>query len=182
MIVLAIDPGNIESAFVLWSGGKCLDKGKIPNEKLLKKNWHIIGSIEIAIEMVSSYGMAVGQEVFDTCVWIGIFKSHFEQLYNCKVKLIFRKTIKMHHCHSVRAKDGEVNVVLRQKYGEDNTVKVANEVYWNEIVEFNNGAKYMNGDIWSAFALATYMTEPKDYPIKNLQEREENKLTRNLLN
>lgn len=189
MRILAIDPGNIESAYVLLDAPTglnqiLLDKGKIDNRFLRDgklKELLFLQPDEIAIEMIASYGMSVGQPLFDSCVWIGIFKNYIENHSNIRVKLIFRKTIKMHHSHSVRAKDGDINTVLQAKYGFDNTIKKPNKFYWNEWVEKNKGAKSMNGDIWAALALATYILEPKDYPLSNLQEREEMKLTPNLI-
>jgi len=38
MKTLAIDPGNIESAFVIWDGEIIYSKGKLKNEDLLSTN------------------------------------------------------------------------------------------------------------------------------------------------
>lgn len=187
MIILAIDPGNEFSGVVIWDDVQqiILFKHKLNNLELINKIKDLSQDIKIglcAIEMISSYGLAVGQTTLDTCVWIGIFKQALEnELYLPKVRLIFRKTIKMHHCQNIRIKDGELNMALRNKYGEDNTVKTPNPIYYNEIQQYNGSYPYMNGDIFAAFALALYISEPKDYPLSNLQEREENKLTKNLL-
>jgi hypothetical protein len=185
MIVLAIDPGNESTAFIIWDSKQkiILNKNKLSNCEFLNllRQHSFQDTIEIvAIEMISSYGMAVGQEIFDSCVWLGRYVEICSKM-GLKYKFIFRKTIKMHHCGSVQAKDGNVNKVLQQKYGKDNSTKEPNKVYINEFTEKNNSAKYMNNDLWAAFALATYITEEKDYPIKNLMEREENKLSKSLL-
>lgn len=58
----------------------------------------------VAIEMIASYGMAVGKEVFDTCVEIG----KMMQASNKNVRLIFRKDVKLHICGDHRAKDANV--------------------------------------------------------------------------
>ena len=73
-MVLAIDPGNIESAYCLIDKEtyKPIEFGKVDNTRLLM----LLGELdykELAIEMIASYGMPVGKEVFDTCVWIGRF-------------------------------------------------------------------------------------------------------------
>lgn len=74
--ILAIDPGNMESGYVLVEHDgkeirKVLDVGKVPNGEifpvLCREYQHL------AIEMVAGMGMPVGQEVFDTCFWIGRF-------------------------------------------------------------------------------------------------------------
>ena len=185
MAVLAIDPGNEETALVLWDGTVMLTKVYIPNRevKTYLNHYNILSHVEVVIiEMVSSYGAAVGQTIFDTCVWIGIFKEYLENL-NLPVHLVFRKTLKMHHCHSLRGiNDGAVNSVLRDKYGEDNTIKKPNLVYWNDTVESLGGRKWMNGDLWAAFALATWYYEPKDSPVENSKEKEKNKLSKSIYN
>lgn len=183
-VILAIDPGNESTAFVVWNGKQIITKDKLPNKDfkaLLDTGHTMLWEIdEVCIETISSYGMAVGQTSFDTCIWIGIYKECLEKR-GLQVKLIFRGSVKMHHCHSLTGvNDAAINTVLKKKYGEDNTIKTPNEVYWNESVKNFGGAKSMNGDIWAAFALATFYLEPKDSLIKNPGEREENKLSKSL--
>ena len=72
MNLLAIDPGNLDSGYCLMDTEtlRPIEFGKISNHELenLLANIHIG---QIVIEKIASYGMAVGKEVFDTCVEIG---------------------------------------------------------------------------------------------------------------
>ena len=69
MSILAIDPGNEDSAYVLIdSNFKPLNFGKISNDELLSSLKHYPAK-EAVIEMIACYGMPVGEEVFETCVW-----------------------------------------------------------------------------------------------------------------
>ena len=85
--IFAIDPGNTESAYVLMREDYSLmltpggnSSGKLDNDFMLNmlkstctlySSGLVDSSLTVVIEMVASYGMAVGKEVFDTCVWIG---------------------------------------------------------------------------------------------------------------
>ena len=77
MKIIAIDPGNIESAYCVIDSKtyKPLEFNKIKNETLEVGFWNQnqYKIDKLVIEMIASYGMAVGKEVFDTCVWIGRF-------------------------------------------------------------------------------------------------------------
>lgn len=155
MKILAIDPGNNESAYIIWDGYTIIDKAKISNEELLvliEGGWN--GLEFVTIEMIASYGFPMGQTTIDTVFWIGRFLDVAVK-YGYEVKLLFRKTIVIHHCRSPRASDAVVRQALINKYGEDSTKKKPNELYITP-----NGT-WMNGDLWSAFALATYWTEQK---------------------
>lgn len=75
--IIAIDPGNRQSAYCVIDCNtlRPLEFGKVDNEELRNK---LVFANEqgwqwAAIEMVASYGMAVGREVFDTVLWIGRF-------------------------------------------------------------------------------------------------------------
>jgi len=77
---LAIDPGTYKSAWVLIQAPelKPLAFGHEANEIVLqridKRDYGVDARPEaLAIEMPASYGMAVGQELFDTCFWVGRF-------------------------------------------------------------------------------------------------------------
>ena len=76
--IFAIDPGTTHSGYVVVEHDgreitRVLSRGKLPNEELLRQLPYNVGRAEIVVEMVASYGMAVGREVFETCVWIGRF-------------------------------------------------------------------------------------------------------------
>ena len=90
-MILAIDPGNEQSGVVLIRERdlKPIVAEKITNEELLDNllmdRYERLEESEcinhVAIEMIASYGMAVGQSVFETCVWIGRFIQALEDNY-----------------------------------------------------------------------------------------------------
>lgn len=107
-MILGIDPGDVISGFAILDDKILKEAGIVPNTELLElvKIW----DGEIAIEMIASYGMSVGREIFDTCVWIGRFKQAYQEPH--KVSLIFRRDIKIHICDNGRAKDPNVRRAL----------------------------------------------------------------------
>jgi hypothetical protein len=144
LLILAIDPGSTESAYVV------LDKelrpvkfGKINNFDLLNDlkmdRFHRDYDINhFVIEMIASYGMGVGKEVFETCVWIGRFaeRANFKE-----VRYIYRKDEKMNLCGTMRAKDSNIIQALKDRFGDKGTKK-------------NPGWFYgFSKDIWQAYAV-----------------------------
>lgn len=158
--VLAIDPGNIDSAYAVIDTTTCkpIQIGKIPNLNLRNRLWtssteHKITADHAAIEMVASYGMAVGETVFDTCVWIGRFHTAIECATGTEPDRVKRLPVKLHHCHDSKAKDGNIIQALVDRFapGEPNRGK---------------GTKAAPGwfygfaaDIWQAYALAVYVAD-----------------------
>ena len=85
MIVFSIDPGNMQSGWCIVDGEtmKPQDFGKTDNDELLDSFERLIRVYQVdvvIIEMVACYGMPVGREVFETCVWIGRFTEKAKQL------------------------------------------------------------------------------------------------------
>jgi hypothetical protein len=113
--VLAIDPGCDESAFILLHGTSVFQHLKVKNAEV---EGYLLSSItpstEVVIEMIASYGMPVGREVFETCVWIGRFMSAAQP---SKVTRIYRRDVKLHLCGSLRAKDANVRQALIDLWG-----------------------------------------------------------------
>lgn len=144
MKILAIDPGNVQSAYVLLIQGNINEKGICDNSNMMNVLCNLPKDTTIVIESITSYGMAVGKTVFETCIWIGRF---FEQcIFYASVapNLVYRKDIKMHFCQSTRAKDSNIRQVMLDRYGAPGTKK-------------NPGKTYgISKDMWSALAIATY--------------------------
>lgn len=143
MSVLAVDPGPVESAYVLFDGDRLVEFGKVENEVLLSRleYFHVIVP-RMAIEMIASYGMPVGAEVFETCVWIG----RFAQAWNGAITRVFRKDVKIALCGSVKAKDGNVRQALIDRYGgKDKAIGK----------KASPGPLYgVSADVWAALAVA----------------------------
>lgn len=155
MTVLAIDPGNEDSAWVVYDGAKVLKHGKAPNDHLRNLiGMHLVcdGQRDVAIEMIASYGMPVGREVFDTCVWIGRFAECAES-DDGRVTLIYRKDVKLHVCGSPRANDGTIRQALLDRWGgrEKAVGKKASPGPLHGV----------SGDVWAALAVAVTWWETK---------------------
>lgn len=148
--VFAIDPGSEQSAFVIWDGQGISRKGKYDNGYILHQIELCSDVYEkLVIEMVASYGMPVGKEVFDTCVWIGRFvQTGF--VFGKDAELIFRRAVKTHLCQDSRAKDSNIRQALIDRFGPIGTTKKPNLVYGES---FHKGDK-IKADVWQAFALA----------------------------
>jgi hypothetical protein len=121
MKLLCIDPGTTKSGVVVFDGENVTSVfPEIENEALLI-NMQLAGVRGIfkdplehlAIEMVASYGMAVGAETFETCVWIGRFIQAFGAENHTK---IYRKDVKMCLCQSMRAKDKNVRQAILDRF------------------------------------------------------------------
>lgn len=124
-MILAIDPGNVESGWAMMNQGyKPLDFGKLENGKLREiidcmqpDRGYDSGSDSptLVIEMVASYGMPVGESVFQTCVEIGRFTERFDG----PVHYVYRKDVKMNLCGNTRAKDSNVRQALVDRFSYD---------------------------------------------------------------
>lgn len=151
--ILAIDPGPAESAWAVFQSGVVCAKGKEANDELLCNLPRYLDRAEdLAVEMIASYGMPVGREVFETCVWIGRFieRAHDDGF---RARLVYRKDVKMHLCHSMKAKDGNIRQALIDKLGPVGTKK-------------NPGPCYgISGDVWAALAVAVTAAETKEAPL-----------------
>ncbi len=146
--IIAIDPGDKMSA------GVCYDQicrsvvGSIyaDNSEVLGWMWQQDPSQILAIEMIASYGMSVGKEVFETCVWIG----RFLQAWGGPTQLVYRRDVKLHLCGSARAKDGNIRQALLDKFGGAGacgTKKARGPLYG------------ISGDKWAALAIAVTWAE-----------------------
>ncbi|HET7397654.1 MAG TPA: hypothetical protein VFJ94_03940 [Intrasporangium sp.] len=154
MRVLAIDPGNVESGYALIDAEtrRPIEVGKIANHELRGAllDGQLSDGIEVgAIEMVASYGMAVGKEVFETCVWIG----RFIEASGLGLAPIYRRDVKLHHCGSAKAKDANIVQALVDRFasGEPNRGKGT---------KAEPGFFYgFRADIWQAMALAVMVAD-----------------------
>lgn len=146
-MILAIDPGTEKSAFVVYHP----DRGTVGTFGH-EHNAHLLTGISktgladadhMAIEMVASYGMPVGREVFETCVWVGRFIQAFGRQYT----KVYRQEVKLHLCKSPRANDSNIRAALLDRFGPGKAKAVG--------VKKSPGPLYgISGDIWSALAVA----------------------------
>lgn len=151
MSILAIDPGPEYSAWVLFDtlhGGRLLRHGHHTNSVVLAMLERCDDAL--VIEMIASYGMPVGREVFDTCRWIGRFEQQWARHNGSPASLVFRKDVKIHLCGSVKAKDGNVRQALMDRFGGSKC----------KGTKKNPGPLYgVSGDVWAALAVAVTFAE-----------------------
>jgi hypothetical protein len=148
-VIGAIDPGTTHSAYVLMDDGEPVEFQKIANAELLDRlasasqsstRWRHVN--RIVVEMIASYGMPVGREVFETCVWIG----RFVQAWGGAHEFMYRKDVKLHLCGQPRAKDANIRQALLDRFGPDKAKAIGTKKA--------PGPLYgMSGDEWAALAV-----------------------------
>lgn len=162
--LMAIDPGYTKSAWVSFSAGQIVAGAIRENEKLLPffADAGADGGY-LAIEDIQSYGMAVGREVFDTCVWIGRFiqawggsSDHWDR--------VPRREAKLRLCGNSRAKDANIRQALLDLYGPGKDKAVG--------LKHSKGPLYeIKTHLWSALAIGVTWHMQRDHAI-DTQRRE----------
>lgn len=148
MKILAIDPGTTESAYCLMDEKYAvLDKGKVRNDELLRYIWAKYKQIDyLVVEMIASYGMAVGAEVFETCTMIGQIERTAD-IKGIPHSRIFRLEEKMAICHSSKANDANIRRALIDRFARHDLQRGVGK---------KNNPDHFYGfkkDIWAAFAV-----------------------------
>lgn len=126
MIILAIDPGTLQSGVVLFDGSRVITANVLPNEDVLK----IVAddrSDMLAIEKIVSYGSVVDNNTFDTCEWIG----RFQQAWACPEEVVKVKRRQVKEALGLRgsAKDKDVNAAIQAQVGPKGTKAARGPTY-----------------------------------------------------
>jgi len=163
-IILGIDPGPKEHAFVWWN---CDEQRVVQLDTFSSfirfTEWEkreMFAKVKtVACEWIESYGMAVGQEVFRTVAGIGWLAGTI----GTEVRLVPRKAVKMHLCQSMRAKDTNIRQALIDRFGAVGTKKAPGPLFG------------VSSHYWAALAVAVYAAETKaaegEYWIEDLRKR-----------
>lgn len=125
-MILALDPGTTHSGVVFWDGAR------VSFADAAMENALLLGHIRngnfsadehrIVCEWIQAMGMPVGQEVFQTCRFIGRIEEICEA-QGRKVEYITRPTVKTRLCGTPRAKDPNVRQALIDRLGPVGTKK-----------------------------------------------------------
>lgn len=149
--ILAIDPGSTQSAFMLMDREtyRPILFGKENNDYVLDRVKCTVDGIDLAIEMIASFGMPVGAEVFDTVFWIGRF---WEASNSSNKKLIYRRDEKLNICGTTKANDATIRQALIDRFAPG----VKNH---GKGIKRNPGWFYgFAADMWQAYAVGvTYL-------------------------
>ncbi len=152
MRIIAIDPGNVKSAWVLYdtllhrpitSGHE--DNTAIVDSDLLS-TWPSSPVDLVVCEMLQNYGMSAGRSMFETALWVGEFRAK-ARANGLTFKMYGRPTIKGH----LGAKnDAEIRASLRGRLcscGSGGACKKGCVMHG------------MNNDVRAALALAVALDE-----------------------
>jgi hypothetical protein len=141
VIYIGVDPGPEEHG-VVWYDAESRRVVEARNIKTIDLQTELHGQPRVAIEWIECYGMAVGKSVFETVAEIGRLID-----FPAELRLIPRRSVKMHLCQSMKAKDPNIRQALIDKLGPQGTKK-------------NPGPTFgIGGHLWAALAVAVTSAE-----------------------
>ena len=175
--ILAVDPGNVQSAFCLVSPDlrplafeKCRNRLTKQEQKeivertgckdisrkiffdAIKDAVHDIvpyGEVPVfVIEGIENFGMPAGRSLFDTAEYIGRLSQMIEETFGVEPFKVYRHEEKMTICHNPRANDATIKRALVDRFAPGAS-------------NYGKGTKKEPGffhnfhaDVWSSFAIA----------------------------
>lgn len=165
-MILAFDPGDQFTAYCLIDDDRRpVEHGKVQNEEALR---YLYGRFDeetkleaVVIEMVASYGMAVGKSVFETCVMIGRLTEAAKTI-GVPVDYIYRMEEKVTICHDSKAKDSNIRQALIDRFAQHdlkNGKGTKKDPDW-----FYGFAK----DVWQSYAVGIAWLDKKEKEAKKL--------------
>ena len=119
MIVIGVDPGPTQSAFVVWDGKRIRDRGILSNDLVagVLRNYGYqrdpVKADVVVFEQVESFGMAVGKEVFETVFETG----RLFQIVSHIAERMPRKVVKRHLCYTTRANNANIRAAILDRFG-----------------------------------------------------------------
>lgn len=158
MRVLAVDPGNTYSAYVIYDPDEnsIWESDYLDNESFLRaiRSMNFVG-LSVAVEMIASYGMPVGKDVFETCVFVGRISQLVYELVGYVPVLVYRRDVKHHLCNSAKAKDANVRQAIIDKFPATGGGKIPQVG-----TKASPGPLFgVSGDIWAALGVALTYTK-----------------------
>ena len=150
MMLLAVDPGNMQTAYCLMDDEyRIHDAGTVANDAFIRYLWTKAKQIDhVAVEMIASYGMAVGRDVFETCVMIGRVEQVAEHR-EVEHSRVYRQEEKICICHNSRAKDSNIRAALIERFAKHDLKRGTG-------TKRNPDHFYgISKDMWAAFAVGT---------------------------
>ena len=156
--ILAIDPGCVLSAWVVWDGRTIHGCGKEPNQEVLDIAKGFPGPVYI--EGMSFMGSLAGASLLDTAFWAGRFFQAAADVYEVK-----RSAFKLFWTGSRTSNDAQVRAAMIDRFGKPWT----SEAYTptgKDGRPLKPRTRRVPGltapladDTWQCFALAAYVTE-----------------------
>lgn len=155
-VVLAIDPGPVQSAWLVMGNTAPRAFATWPNEKLLDalRAGEFTRDLDAAVaEKVESFGMPVGAEVFETVFWTGRFAEAVSQVTgDLELQRLGRLKVKLALCHDSRAKDANIRAALIDRFTTPEQPAIG--------LKRSPGPLFgISGDVWSALAVAVAWSE-----------------------
>lgn len=148
MLILAIDPGAT-CGWVEYNNDRVTACGVCSDAEMMD-SVDSDSRYVVLIEKIESYGMAVGEEVFEACRLAGRLQQKHES-DGALVIHIPRRAVKLHLCGSTKAKDVNIRQALLDKFG-GKAVAVGNKK--------NPGPLYgVKSHAWAALAIAVTYAE-----------------------
>lgn len=150
--LLAIDPGPEQSALLLYNAEKQYPVAweKTPNGTCWP-SWAWTAST-LAVEQVASYGMPVGAEVFETCVWTGRFIERWYHNHESHPIRVTRKQVMVHICGSAKGNDSTLRTALIDRWGPGKEKAIGRKASPGPL----HG---LTGDCWAALGVAVTVAE-----------------------
>lgn len=161
--LIAIDPGTTQSAWAVYrpEGMQVLACGIDENARVC--GWiRVQGYVPAVCEMIACYGMAVGFEVYETCIWIGRFQEAYGTYGPEKgagFHRMFRRTVKLHLCNSARATDANVRQAIIDRYLLAGLANGGGKKPYTGTKKEPGPLYHVKKDIWAALGVAITYAE-----------------------
>ena len=182
----AIDPGTTKSGFVILQKKEIINKGWSVNKDILSliENLALVhNDLQVVIEDIQSFGMAVGRDVFQTAKFIGAAEFCSRKV-NLPFYFVKRSEVKLFLCNTPKAKDSNIRQAIIDYYGGDEVAiggkkcKTCNGNGWRtrdritcklcsgKGVESEKGPLHgVSGHVWSALGVALTFLEKEQVKI-----------------